>query len=636
MDFSQLPTLNAEGKPQRVVVDGEFRIELDLSEQVLAVDAEKVVGTKLPTGVVKDDCDLRVEAYKFPLRKGQPLLAVADDRGGFALTAVAVVDGAERVGEVDRKFVTFSPLLEEPEILPTPDGAARSGFVSAGILTQKAKLFDDGLHAAVELAAQQGAGELGSKQALLLAVVDASSDQTPTRAAALLAAATMLGGQKISLPSALHAEALKAIEEFRRDPVRSKPIGFYSWSAALSAIFRQDRLLQTKLGRHEGVESLARVLAADAGARRAYEGYLELIARLTNPSTRGDLRALFPGRAGLPGEEEVSILPPSASYENTLLQKLFGGGPVPEDFDLMETLVKAVRSREVDLVPTEGAGWYAYQSFALETLICPERADEAARLQLGDEYRTLLTDLFRGALALARETHAKQLEVSMVIGERPEPRRQIKVSPHLSAEPLATHYRRRAEGYRLVRTTLHRTFGAGALKKLRRQSAKGPVQADLGTELDWMIDLFDGAAFATSRQLGMPGHDADGERAARRFLHWVAELREDPELTGDSRMMVPVWRTDDGRIKVWAFLGWVRRELSIFPLRPPSRAIFDRSGNPVASAYAPGIEWVDQREATHYPVTAEFYVRRLLDRDEFRRHCDRYRTRSAILQNLAG
>ena len=34
------------------------------------------------------------------------------------------------------------------------------------------------------------------------------------------------------------------------------------------------------------------------------------------------------------------------------------------------------------------------------------------------------------------------------------------------------------------------------------------------------------------------------------------------------------------------------------------------------------------------PVLAEAYVGHLLDRDEFRRHCDRFRTRDAILANL--
>jgi len=36
-----------------------------------------------------------------------------------------------------------------------------------------------------------------------------------------------------------------------------------------------------------------------------------------------------------------------------------------------------------------------------------------------------------------------------------------------------------------------------------------------------------------------------------------------------------------------------------------------------------------------YPVFAEAYVTRLLDRDEFRAHCDRYKTGTQILQHLS-
>ena len=35
-----------------------------------------------------------------------------------------------------------------------------------------------------------------------------------------------------------------------------------------------------------------------------------------------------------------------------------------------------------------------------------------------------------------------------------------------------------------------------------------------------------------------------------------------------------------------------------------------------------------------YPVMAEVYVTKILDRNEFRAHCDTYKTRSAILANL--
>jgi hypothetical protein len=43
------------------------------------------------------------------------------------------------------------------------------------------------------------------------------------------------------------------------------------------------------------------------------------------------------------------------------------------------------------------------------------------------------------------------------------------------------------------------------------------------------------------------------------------------------------------------------------------------------------------REALYslaYPITAEAYVKKLLNRDEFQAHCDRHKTASAILENL--
>ena len=53
---------------------------------------------------------------------------------------------------------------EEAALSPTL--AATGGFVSASVLAQKAKQFDDGLYAAVELAAQNGAGKYAGKAGL--------------------------------------------------------------------------------------------------------------------------------------------------------------------------------------------------------------------------------------------------------------------------------------------------------------------------------------------------------------------------------------------------------------------------------------------------------------------------------------
>jgi hypothetical protein len=100
-----------------------------------------------------------------------------------------------------------------------------TGFVSASMLAVKAKLFDDGLYAAAEIAAQSG------KATLLRALIDV---------APRIRAAAWLGG----LDTPLSPEARRLTNAFLADDLASKPLGFYTWSDQLSRIFQQDRLLQ--------------------------------------------------------------------------------------------------------------------------------------------------------------------------------------------------------------------------------------------------------------------------------------------------------------------------------------------------------------------------------------------------------
>jgi hypothetical protein len=48
----------------------------------------------------------------------------------------------------------------------------------------------------------------------------------------------------------------------------------------------------------------------------------------------------------------------------------------------------------------------------------------------------------------------------------------------------------------------------------------------------------------------------------------------------------------------------------------------------------PRVEFIGETHELATPVTAEVYVGRFLDRDEFRAHCDRHRTCRAILAAL--
>ena len=218
----------------------------------------------------------------------------------------------------------------------------------------------------------------------------------------------------------------------------------------------------------------------------------------------------------------------------------------------------------------------------------------------------------------------------------------IVVRPELSAEPLVTYYARRAASYRFVRSVLEGAFGADALHGMHRLTASGPVASDLASELDTMEALFAGASAVVSRELGLadavsaPPAAASGRSPAAdvaAFRRWARTANTDLDVGGDSRMMVPVF-FDRARRKtrVWVFLGWSSRPV-LFRFGHPPAVEVTRNGRP-ANPDGYRVEFEEAYRTLAYPVTAEVDVDQILDRAAFRRHCDRYKTRSAILQNL--
>jgi len=247
---------------------------------------------------------------------------------------------------------------------------------------------------------------------------------------------------------------------------------------------------------------------------------------------------------------------------------------------------------------------------------------------MSDSYRKQLLELFKGALALTRETHIKQLEIPMV-GAAAMP--EITLRPKLSAEPIATYHQRRAESYKFVRQVLENAFGAEALRKMRRLSPVGPVNIPLDQEVRQMEAIFRGAYWTVSRELGLNLPAAADTKALE---EWLRGMEADPDLRQDSRMMVPVfYDVARKKIKVWAFLGWTSRPLQISFDKTPSVQVLDASTRQ-AGTTRPSIAFRSAHLALPYPVTAEVYVRRLLNRDEFRRLCDTRKTRTAIIQSL--
>jgi hypothetical protein len=263
---------------------------------------------------------------------------------------------------------------------------------------------------------------------------------------------------------------------------------------------------------------------------------------------------------------------------------------------------------------------------------------EGDRLYLDEEYRKLLIDLFKGLLTLTRETHIKQLEIPLCGAAMLGRETYIDIAPTLSAEPLVTFYLRRALGYRYIRTVLEDTFGSQELKRLHRITESGPAPTSLADELSGIETLFLGAHVSVSRELGLApdpatGSDTSTSEAAERFVAWRRELKSDPDLNLDLRAMVPVFH-DLGRdkTKVWAFLGWARRPITVSFAKSPQATIRDLKGRPLRDH--PAIRWGELHADLHYPVTAELYVDRILNRDEFRKVCDSCGTRSEILRRL--
>lgn len=505
-----------------------------------------------------------------------------------------------------------------------PEGAP----VSAATLLLKAKQFDDRLYAGVELAAQGGAGRFAGKATLLRSLAEtlaAALPDTSGGAATLIHAACDVGGVPVAVPEALSDSVGTAKAHFLDDELLSRPLGFYTWRPELSAIFRQDRFLQQPLD-PATADNLNRALEQTPGALDGYNACLRLNASLTNP----------PKRPGLyDAGKRPPFFPPCRSHEVALFEGRFGDRPVPERFDLMGELIRRVRSGEMTLTPTERSGWYDYQTWSLEPLVVPDRMPERARLELGKRYRKHLEDLFRGALALARETHARQVGGGRG-GYAGAVRRPIRITPGLTVEPLPSLYARRSECYRFIRSVLEEAFGPDALDKLHGVAPEGLSATSLAEELAWFEKLFAGAAATACRELGMQPPD-DAPVTAPCFSAWQAAMRTDRDVGRDARMMMAVFHdVQRNRTKVWALLGWRTTAVGVDYRVPPNvLAVEPWAGAMAMAGEPPPVLCSGERHEFAVPVMAEVYVSRLLDRDEFRRHCDRYRTREAILANLA-
>ncbi|HOU89868.1 MAG TPA: hypothetical protein PLU22_02420 [Polyangiaceae bacterium] len=477
---------------------------------------------------------------------------------------------------------------------------ARPVIPSMEVVNGALKPFNDGLYAAIELAAEDGSsGSPIAKAALfrelLAALVErsqsgpASDRASATRAATDLAAAAELGGETPSAPDAILDAVPELVGEFEANPGLSRPIGFYTWLPALERIFARDRFLQSAGDRPSAIGDFAAaalVLDGDPTLREQYQRTLDLYAGLTNPLVSytpldlvphldGDSLANVDGIAtsftgahpdfGFDNcEVRLAYLPASSSPETELFQSIFCDGGPPDNF--IDTLIETIRSGAVDLTPTEASGWYDRQLYALETLLLPERAAESDHLLLTREYKEKLVETFKSLITQTRETHVKQLAIATMDGAPPS---EVDVYPLLPIEPFPTFYLRTARAYAFLHQLLRSVMGEEFLAAAGRVLEDGSRHpTPLGEELTEQTNLLYGLSVVAARSIGMAPEitaeelaDTTSEAVEALARDWLASWRDDADVARDPRVIVPVARVDE----VWSY--WAVVGVKVFRMR---------------------------------------------------------------------
>jgi hypothetical protein len=528
------------------------------------------------------------------------------------------------------------------------------------------KPFNDGLYAAVEIEAEAGKrallAALATRVRDLLATVEPAARPALEDAAVLVGAATILAGDTPMVDGALLGRAQARAAAFEAAHALARPIGFYTWTSALARIFTRDRFLQNRDGSEtEGAfVALAWVLSQDAALLADYQRVTALYAGLTNPYVSYTIDALVPAVSGaaalasagavvsafgaahpalkICGATSLAFLPASRSKEVDLFDAEFCDTGVPPGANLLDVLIQAIRSGEVDLAPASDSGWYDYQIYALETLLLPERGPESQHLLLTAGYKKKLIETFKSLLIQTRETHVKQLAGAAggALGGEPPP--PVDIYPLLPAEPFPTYYLRTARGYRFLRTFLQATVGAAFLPGTSRLvESGGRSAATLAAELDDRITLLYGLHFASADAVGMARDEGllteelaeiDATAAVAVARAWLAAWRADADVARDPRVIIPIFYGAE-QTTYWAVVGVKVLE---------ARAEFVPGHEP---AVTPSACWTGKFVPRRYSYLVEESVEVRLPaarppptRDELRAICDMHAGKDAIVRAL--
>ncbi len=517
-------------------------------------------------------------------------------------------------------------------------------FISTAIVAQKAKNFDDGLLAAIEYLAQDGTGKMQGKQVILQQLIEILKDMhlkkrqdamANFKVQTMIYSALVLGGGRAEVEPRIRKASSDSITVFFKNELRSKPIGFYSWTEKLEKIFKQDRFLQKIISGSKERLILQKALSHNKQVTIDYTSHLNLIEQLNNPFSPEFCDLRQPAGKGAPSCS-CSVIPPSMAHETELVKQLYGNRPIPKGFSLIDALIKKIQDGKISITPKKTSGWYDYKTYALEPFIVPESMPEAAKLDLGDEYKQLLVEVFKSVLALTRETHIKSLEIPLAGAAMPE--EIVEVYPDLSCGPVASYYLRLGKAYTFVKTVIRKCFTKTDLMQARRLMPYTRSQKPLLTEMQEMESLMYGLFLITAGEIGLKVTKEmtnrkpevlkrDKETAQK----WIAGIKEDIDLARDNRMMVPVFYDVQRRkTKVWAVLGYAVRPVTISYKKEPTFVLTNTKREKINRK----VKFKSQDRFIIYPVSAEVYTNKILNRKEFQELCDKYKNQKSIIKAI--
>ena len=496
-------------------------------------------------------------------------------------------------------------------------------FISTSMVIAKMKQFDDGLYAAVELKLQEGSKNFIGKENLLKKIkkiLDNNKDIYKYELEFIENAIKLGEGEELDLK--------KLESKYNLLENDLKPIGFYTWDEDFENIFKQDRLLQAALD--SIFVKKIQVIFKDDSIRNDYTAYTDFLQKFTNPFPKNYFN-LFKQKPVFSKQDNYFFFPPCTSYESKLYKSKFSTKLPPDDYSIMDDLIDSIKQRKVNLIPTDISGWYDYKTYSLEPFLIPDSLPESKNLKFSEKYKKELVELFKGALALARETHIKNLVRDITTSCRiPNKIISINTSPCLKFEPTMTFYKRSAEVYSFVRKALLSLFTVEELQELKRISPSNEIQTNLYEELQNMEDLLYGIYYFTAHTIGTEveyKHDIDQvELLKTNAVKWAETIKSDPDIGTDNRMMVPVfYNVLTKKYKVWMFLGYTSKKLNISYDKKP---VFKTESPDKETAVS--VSFSGESHDLYTPVFEEIYVDSLLNRNEFREICDKLKTRYNI------